>query len=438
MTDAPSPAPPEPPPTGADPLPRHTTPTWEVELLISGVAVFAMLQLPGWLDDHYFDLLPRFDADWQPALMAGYLYLRITALILAITFVLHLLSRAYWIALVGLHSVYPDGVRWDRVRLGPLLRDIAQRRMGSFAEAIEQADNRATIVFATGVQMAMLLLKIVAIFMAIVTFYIVLDLFVHLPNAGTLVMLTFLIVILPFGLALSLDKRLDRRLAADGALARILSGVLRGYTRIGFGYNASPGMLIISSNQKHRLSPAISAACLFLLFAVTLLQVDANQEPFSIGNYGLLPKLRRDAGDSLDAVHYDDQRDSQHPTTTPYIQSQIVADPYLRLTIPIDPSVHNPALRQHCAAVSHASSDEALQRHEVLACLAALHPLQLDSRAVNGTRYDLGADPKARRPALVAMIDVRGLANGRHELRIGRPADADGEPQEPDVIAFWR
>jgi hypothetical protein len=33
----------------ADKLPKHTTPTWEVELLISGVAVFAMMQLPGWM-----------------------------------------------------------------------------------------------------------------------------------------------------------------------------------------------------------------------------------------------------------------------------------------------------------------------------------------------------------------------------------------------------
>jgi hypothetical protein len=32
-----------PPDESADNLPRHTTPTWEVELLISGVAVFAML-----------------------------------------------------------------------------------------------------------------------------------------------------------------------------------------------------------------------------------------------------------------------------------------------------------------------------------------------------------------------------------------------------------
>ena len=35
----------------------RTARTWEVELLISGVAVFAMLQLPGWLDDRVFERL---------------------------------------------------------------------------------------------------------------------------------------------------------------------------------------------------------------------------------------------------------------------------------------------------------------------------------------------------------------------------------------------
>ena len=56
-----------------------------MELLISGVAVFAMLQLPGWLDDRYFALRPRFDGSWEMPLMMTYLYLKGAAVILAIT-----------------------------------------------------------------------------------------------------------------------------------------------------------------------------------------------------------------------------------------------------------------------------------------------------------------------------------------------------------------
>ena len=86
-------------------LPAKTTPTWEVELLISGVAVFAMLQLPGLLDDWLLALEPRVGGDWRMVLILAYIYAKSAVVVLAATFVLHLLLRAIWIALVGLHSV---------------------------------------------------------------------------------------------------------------------------------------------------------------------------------------------------------------------------------------------------------------------------------------------------------------------------------------------
>ena len=60
-------------------------------------------------------------------------------MILAMTFALHLLLRAHWIALVGLHSIYPDGVRWDRLRMGPIQRELERRRERPAADAIERA-----------------------------------------------------------------------------------------------------------------------------------------------------------------------------------------------------------------------------------------------------------------------------------------------------------
>jgi hypothetical protein len=438
MTDDASPAPQERSATGADPLPKHTTPTWEVELLISGVAVFAMLQLPSWLDDRYFDLLPRFGSDWHPTLLAGYLYLRITALILAVTFVTHLLLRAHWIALVGLDSVYPNGIRWDRVDLGPLVRTQMQRRMGSMADTIERADNRATIIFAAGVQMAMVTLKFVVLIALIAGSVLLADLVHPVPNGGTLVSLSLGAIMLPFVVAWVIDHRFGARLDPAGRTARCLGAIIRFYARIGFGHRGSPATLLITSHQGQRLSTSITLGIFILAGLLTMFQLQAGSGPTGIGSYEDIPRIARDAEDVLLPDHYDDQRDSQHLSTTPYIQSQAFTDPYLRLTIPIDPSVHNPAFHRDCAAVSRGSNDEARQRHDALACFAPMHPLQLDGHSVGSLRYDLGSDPRARRPALIAMIDVRTLANGRHELRIGQPVDPEGKPRKPDVIAFWR
>lgn len=438
MTDASPPSPRTQDPVGADPLPKHTTPTWEVELLISGVMVFAMVQLPGWLDDRYFDLYSRFSPDWRLVLFPCYLYLRITALILAITFVLHLLLRAHWIALVGLDSVYPEGIRWDRTRMGPLAREIARRRLGSFADAIERADNLATIVFAAGVQMALLTLKMVAIIAAIAAVFIAIGLFVALPQGGMLVMATIVVLVVPFALARIIDQRFGERLAPDGAFARTIAGIIRNYARIGLGYEGQPGGLMLSSNRGYRSSAAIFVAVMTLTFGLTLFQVNTGDEPFAIGDYGLLPEARRDTGDVLRADHYDDQRDGARPATMPYIPSQVVSESWLRLTIPIDPAVHDAALQRYCPALVHPSTADPLQRRALLDCFAAIHPLQLDGHPVAGLRYDLGSDARAHRPALVAMIDVRALANGRHELGVGAPKNADGKSGVSDRIPFWR
>ena len=119
-------------------LSRRTTPTWEVELLISGVAVFAMLQLPGWLDDGIFALEPRLGEDWRQILILGYIYAKSAAMILATTFVLHLLLRARWIALVGMHSVYPEGILLDKLRLGPIQQKIEREINKPMQERIER------------------------------------------------------------------------------------------------------------------------------------------------------------------------------------------------------------------------------------------------------------------------------------------------------------
>lgn len=101
-------------------LPSAASVAWEVRSSISGVALFTPFLMPGLLDDALFMLLPRFGDGWQMALLLVFMYAKGAALILSLTFVLHLLLRALRIALVGAHAVHPDGIRWERLRIGPI------------------------------------------------------------------------------------------------------------------------------------------------------------------------------------------------------------------------------------------------------------------------------------------------------------------------------
>ena len=79
-----------------------------------------------------------------------------------------------------------------------------------------------------------------------------------------------------------------------------------------------------------------------------------------------------------------------------------------------------------------------------LACLQALHAVTLDGAPLVNLHYEIASDPRTDRPALLAMIDVRSLAKGRHELHVARPPRGGraSDPDNPEPgfhrIVFWR
>ncbi len=422
-------------------LPRNTTPTWEVELLISGVAVFAMLQLPGWLDDRYFALLPRFGSGWEVPLLLTYAYLKSATVILAISFALHLLLRAQWIAQVGMHSVFPEGIRWDRLRIGPVQRRLEEARYGSAGAAIERADNRATVVFAIGVMLASSLLLICALLIAIflAASWLLASAGVD-ADPGKVFMYSALLMILPVMLASWLDLRFGAKLGAGGLAQRLLAWILSAYGRLGMlSRGSNPVFSLLSSHGGERRAMLLTTTVVILTIGGVLMSMRSMRNPDAFGDYEAFPAFA-EGKRTLDAAHYDDQRDPARDDPLAFVQSVVVAGPYLRLTVPYRPDRDAAALRG-CAIPAVANDDS--RAAAKLACLQAAHAVLLDGKPLAALQYELGSDPRTDRPALLAMIDVRGLAPGRHELRVAHPPGTDKDKdkdKDPGFvrIPFWK
>jgi hypothetical protein len=423
-----------------DALPRHTTPTWEVELLISGVAVFAMLQLPGWLDDQLFALMPRFGANMSEPLQVMYLYTKTAAVILAITFSLHLLLRAHWIALVGMHSVHPEGVRWDKLRIGPVQRQLDAERVGNVPASIERADNRATIVFALGVQLASTLL-VISLVLALL-FSLAMAVFVLAgvrPDAARVFTWCVTGLLLPFALAPLIDRRFGKRLRPGGLAQRTLAGTYRAYARIGLSRNSSVMALLASHSNERKVTISMVAVMFVIILGVSL-SLKSLRNPERIGGYSLFPDRKDLPARAINPATYDQQRNPARDAAVPYVQNIVVSGPYLQVVVPYDPDRDDAALRRDCAAMLRIAS-QAGRAAATLDCLQRLHPLRLDGKAVESLRYDIASDPRTDRPALVAMVDVRALAPGRHELQVARAAAPDDKrpgASAPYRIPFWR
>jgi len=422
-----------------DPRFGRTAPTWEVELLISGVAVFAMLQLPGWLDDAMFALSPRLNDDWQMVVKLSYFYAKSAAVVLAVTFALHLLLRAQWIALVGMHSVYPQGIRLERMRMGPIQRAVEAETPDSTEEAIERADNRASVVFAIGVSVALMIVFVCVSFcggLLLVT--LLTQVFQWRADPVGVMFVAFAALMLPFMAVATFDHTYAHRLDPGGRAHRMVASVLRFYTRIGMGRRNNHIIALLTSNEGERRMMALVVGSMVLAILVVAASYVAMREPSAFGNYGQFPD-----GDArvVNPAHYDDRRNAVRTDALPYLQSAVIEGPYLALVVPYRPDRLEAAMRKQCG---HAASleDDALAVAR-LACLQALHPVVLDGKPVADLAYEATRDARTGRPALLAMIDVRALPAGRHELRIARPPRADKPGKDRpdpgfDAIPFWR
>ncbi|HEX7342103.1 MAG TPA: hypothetical protein VF269_07480 [Rhodanobacteraceae bacterium] len=432
---------PELPADDANQLSRHTTPTWEVEMLISGAAVFAMLQAPSWLQAHLLPLIPRFTDNISDMLVVLYAYLVTAVIILAITFSLHLILRARWIALVGMHSVFPDGVRWDKLSLGQVQREVAQQADRGAADSIERADNRATVVFALGTMLAITMLTLsvavvislgVAVVIHLATGYAI--------NAVNVLFALVVLLFAPLILVAIVDKSWSRRRPGNPRARRLLAPVLKFYARIGAVQGYTVGRLLESHFGPRRFH-VLTVAVLFPIIAGVALSMLTWSNPLGFGSYGLFPHPATRSARAVVPAHYDDQRDPSRDAASAFIQSDVVTGPYVALTIPYLPGRDAAALRDHCPAV-HAAHSAQARINARFDCLTALHQVFLDGKPLTALHYDTTGDPRTHRPALLAMIDVRDLAAGRHVLRVTRaPVPPGSHPRDNGkdwLIPFWR
>jgi hypothetical protein len=399
-----------------------------------------MLQLPGLLDDAVMALEPRLGVDLRQILLLSYIYAKSAAVILATTFVIHLFLRARWIALVGMHSVHPDGIRLDALNLGPIQREVEASIDTPIPDRIERADNLATTVFAIGVMLATML---VGIALAATSIYGV-GAFVSSLGYGDLSPITtmialFAILMAPFTLLVLFDRHLVARLPAESRWRRVARSLFRAYTRIGFSRSGNSIMALLASHGGDRKAVLLTTSVMFLALAGSGTSLAMLRKPELFGNYAQFPRIETGA---IETAHYDDQRDAARDGATPYIQSSIIVGPYLKLVVPYRPRFDDPAMRRECPLVDATPADAAARAR--LACLQRIRGVTLDGKPIADLPYEIASDPRTERPALLAMIDVRDLPRGRHELRIARPLRTDRERKtdDPDpgfdAIPFWR
>ncbi|WP_020603799.1 hypothetical protein [Spirosoma spitsbergense] len=327
-------------PDDQDKLRELTTQSWNLELAISGVAMFAILQLPDLLEYAFsyirFNFLTQTDGPAAMLPSLAYSLIRATCYVLFAAFLANFVMRAFWVGLVGLLAVFPSGIRYDRI---PFSTPYAQQRLsdelGPLDRYILWLDKRCNIVFALAFQFVFFLIVVAVLYMLGLLIYLVVQ-----PNVpanvwfgvkialGTLVAVFYIAIIV---LSQKKIKETPRGIQLNYRLTKLMQLMALGtykhtsYVTNTFYSNIRPGKLFQTF------------ALFMVVFFVTFILEYTADTAKSNGRASFLNSrhLYTARIDSLyiNPASYDSQRQEGTSVDVASIQSDVIREPYLRLFI---------------------------------------------------------------------------------------------------------
>ena len=407
--------------------------TYDIELLLSGALVFGLLTIPGELNRLFDHWAARFDGVAAAASTYLYLYAQMIVASMLVTFITHLCLRGYWIALLGLESVWTEGWDWDRLKLGPHSRAHVERRVSTLSAAINNADDRASVIFAAGALLVMMFLYSLIMVIAATGVAWLLTAVTGMPG-GSAFSIAFFAAFMPLVLIPALDRRVAARLNPEGLPYRAFGRVAR------IGLHLSP-MRFVAPVQfvfqtrvgERKLSMALGAAAALIVTAL-LISVFLRSGQLRLDGWTYFDP--EPTAPSVDPRHYRDSgaaRDGRRPT----IDSDVIGGPLLRLYLPYRPRRHNPLIVSACPDLAAAvSAGTAPDNPAGATCVGNLYNVSLDGAPLT-TAYSFTRDVASDFVGVLAYVPTDGLAPGPHELTIDGPGGNPEAPREIIKIPFY-
>jgi hypothetical protein len=444
---------------------RHATPeqsrfgslhvrTFEAELLISGAVVFGLLQAPQFVFRFFDAALDRLEGHLRVLAAYGLTYCILVIYGLIGAFLIHLALRAFWIGLVGLESVFPGGIRWDRVKAGPFFIRLARRKMLPLARAIEHLDDLCSLIFSFGFLIIIVFLYSLAVVaLSAAGGFAASRIFFGSHYSTELFWVLFGGILGLQIVASAVDRVVGPRVREDGIVGRTIGASVKIWYAFSPIRWIGPIQLTLQSNTSNARVTTAIVVVMIVLSAGMLGIMFAQSGQLHFDSLLYFPQSLRQQG--LDPRHYRDARGvGATEPGFPSIQSDLVADPYLKLFIPYWPRRDNPLIREECPEVQpfrpagfsfgrrEPAGEDATR--ETAKCLASLFVIELDGATLDSSAFEFGIEPGTGLEGVVTHISMAELAPGRHELVVLAPPrrselDDDGRPVPVrHVIPFWR
>ncbi|MCU0756919.1 MAG: hypothetical protein MUE46_17715, partial [Xanthomonadales bacterium] len=368
--------------------------------------------------------------------------------------------RGWWIAEVGLQSIFPGGTNLDHTGGGPNTRRLRQELFRPSAERIESADNLATLVFVSGTALATMSIAVGVLTMLTATLAAALGWALGTPERSIDYMVTgFVILFMPSIVATLLDQLFGRWIGTESTFARLLRALIRSGELLMLTRIWSPMLLTLVGSARTAWRGWMAGTAVYgLLLLLVAVQMGGSLSAERLFA-GSTPFPREPSALRLDARHYARERQGRDRyAVLPFVEARVIQSDWLALTVPLDSRRDAALLEERCPdlattpapaepASAHAAAQE--QQHAQLRdCLDQLRPVHLNGQRVPAHRAQFHRDGRGALPALLYMIPITELPAERHLLTVGHTPEplqraeqrrsAEARDPPPWTIPFWR
>ena len=389
--------------------------TDELELIISSLTIFALFSLPGWLFDKLADIYTHLSTAFAIAGNLGTTLLAGMCYGLAACFVVHLMARAYWVGLIGLRTVFPEGINWSKTPgLGPLSRKYYRDTLPDLDTVIQNTDRVASSLFAVISMLTLSVLWFGTILVVILVVSGVVGARFGLTNAGIGVgalVLTVVFVGVPL-LVYLLDAQLASRVPRlrDG---RVFSGFVRILRRI--AGLAFPQRLVLPVQLTLQSNTRPVAFFVGLMLSIIVIVVVGNVRAAAWTNFTLSGEFEYlDAAqvqEGFRSTYYEDMPSPMDRLRAwPRVDSFVQSGSFVRLLLPYQPLRDNLVLDQLCG-----SAEEATDR---VACLRQLWAVSIDGKSVPMTGFVPAERADIGMRGLIGLVPLTGLEPGLRQIEV--------------------
>jgi hypothetical protein len=401
--------------TESEALERLRDRTDELELIISSLTIFALFSLPGWLFDKLADIYTHLSTAFAIAGNLGTTLLAGTCYGLAACFVVHLMARAYWVGLIGLRTVFPEGINWSKTPgLGPLSRKYYRETLPDLDTVIQNTDRVASSLFAVISMLTLSVLWFGTLLVGILVLSGVVGARFGLTNTAMGVGALLLLVVF-LGVPL-LVYLLDARLASRVPRLRdnrMFAGLVRFLRRI--AGLAFPQRLVLPVQLTLQTNTRPVVFFVGLMLSVVFIVVVGNVRAAAWTNFTLSGEFEYldtdQVREALRSTYYEDMPSPlDRLRGFPRVDSFNQSGGFARLFLPYQPLRDNLVLDQLCG-----SAEEATDSVE---CLRQLWTVSIDGNPVPmatfvpAERADLGMR------GLIGLVPLAGLEPGLRQIEV--------------------